>query len=61
MGYLCSCGLWTVGHEVILEHIPSLRCPQFFSPVIPYIFLDKKTDVVVDGLLFDGLWPLEMI
>ena len=27
-----------VGHEVVLEHTPSLPCPHTFSPVHPYIF-----------------------
>ena len=28
---VCVCDLWTVGHEVILEHVPS-------QPLSPYFF-----------------------
>ena len=30
MGYLCVCNLWTVGHEVVLEHVPSLPLSPYF-------------------------------
>ena len=40
--YLCGCDLWTVGHEVVLEHVPSLPLsPYFFHQSVIPTFPEK--------------------
>ena len=63
-GYLCGCDLWTVGHKVVLEYVPSLPLfPYFFHqsviPTFPEFFSFFLLCLFV--YFFDGLWPLEMI
>ena len=58
-GYLCGCELWTVGHEVILEHVPALPLsPYFFHqsviPTFPKIkknfFLMYSEEIAISSL-----------
>ena len=62
-GCLCGCDLWTIGHEVVLEHVPSLPLsPYFFHQLVIPTFLEiKKKLMCLFVYFFDGLWPLEMI
>ena len=62
--YLCGCDLWTVGHEVVLEHVPSLPLsPYFFHQWVIPAFPEIKIFFLMCLFVyfFDGLWPLEMV
>ena len=55
----------TVGHEIVLEHAPTLVLILFHQSVIPtFPEIKKKIFTVLYGFtvyFFDGLWPLEMV
>ena len=51
--YLCGCDLWTVRHDVVLEHVPSLPLsPYFFHQwVIPtFPKIKKKLNVLLNEI-----------
>ena len=57
--YLRGCDLWTIGHEVVLEHAPSLPLsPYFFHqsviPKFPVIFSKFSTVLLMKEYANEG-------